>query len=238
MPELAVTIPNVPQEDRDQRSRLQYELGEPTYSEPAGVDRALCSVAQFVLALCAHRCAVDFSDCRCHRFHRRRDRTALRGHHELRQIDGSAGGQNHGGGGVHFTRAPQSSASMGSNNGRCAGLFDHRSAANGEREGPNSAGRKPRQTKNVVANRYHHFLSCPPVDCGTPVCESDPHLVAAGVGRSRSGVGLDYGCPDYLFGVRLCVAKSRVASAGSVAWLLARDLAIPPKAGAVLKLLT
>ena len=55
MPELAVTMPNVPHEGRDQRSRLQYELGEPTYSEPTGVDGALCSVAQFILALCAHR---------------------------------------------------------------------------------------------------------------------------------------------------------------------------------------
>ena len=186
MPDLAVKVPNVPHEDRDRRSRLQYELGEPTYSEPAGVDGALCSVAQFVLALCAHRRTRDFSDCRSHRFHRWRDRTALRSHHELRQIDGSAGGQNHGGGGVHFTCSFESSAGMGGNN-RCGARFsDHGSAANGERQGTNSAGRKPRQTKDVVANRYHHFFSRPPVDCGTPL--RDMRRPRGGCGRGAKPV--------------------------------------------------
>ena len=42
-------------------------------------------------------------------------------------------------------------------------------------------------------------------------------MVAAGMGPSRSSVGLGYGCIDAVFGGRLCVAKSRVADTGSVA---------------------
>ena len=39
------------------------------------------------------------------------------------------------------------------------------STDDGKRQGANSACRKPRQTKDVMANRYHHFLSRSPVDC-------------------------------------------------------------------------
>ncbi len=56
-----------------------------------------------------------------------------------------------------------------------------------------------------------------PAESGTASCEWDTHLVAAGVERSRSRVDLDYRCPDPLFGAWLCVAKSRVARARSVA---------------------
>ena len=39
---------------------------------------------------------------------------------------------------------------------------DHGSTDDGKRQGANSARRKPRQTKDVMANRYHHFLSRSP----------------------------------------------------------------------------
>src|SRR5262249_10231851 len=83
----------------------QDELGEPNYFGPACVDGSFRGGAQFLLAVRAHRRAGDFSDRGPDGFYRWRDRSALRVDYEFWEVDGPAGGQNHGRGGVHFTRA-------------------------------------------------------------------------------------------------------------------------------------
>src|SRR4029453_8521678 len=51
----------------------------------------------------------------------------------------------------------------------------------------------------------------------TPLRERNIHVVASGVGRSRTGAGLDYGGPNDLFRLHLYLAKPRFACAPSIA---------------------
>jgi len=87
--------------------------------------------------------------------------------------------------GIHFTRSSESRASMGSNNHCGAGFSDHRSAANGERQGANSASGKSRANKKRRGKSSPSFFSSPSCQLRNYICEWDAHLVVAGVGRSR-----------------------------------------------------
>src|SRR5260370_31768989 len=93
------------------------------------------------------------------RFRRWRDRATLRVCYEFRQIDGPAGGQNPGGGGVYLTGSAQSYSGLGCNHGGGARFSNHRPADDGERERKGFAGRNARQTENFLAGRGGNFLS-------------------------------------------------------------------------------
>src|SRR5262249_38614852 len=100
-----------------------------------------------------------FSDRGDKRFHRRRNRASLRIRDELWQTDGPAGGQNHGGGGIHFASPTQSGTGMGRDHGGRTRFSDYWFANDGGRERKNLAGGKIRETKNFVASSHGNFLS-------------------------------------------------------------------------------
>src|SRR5438270_1934267 len=77
----------------------------------------------------------------------------------ISQIDGPAGGQNPGGGGVYLTGSAQGGSGVGGNDSGGTRFSNHRPADDGERERKGFAGRNARQTENFLAGRDGNFLS-------------------------------------------------------------------------------
>src|SRR5260370_4903115 len=137
----------------------QNELCESTNAQPIVADSYLRRCAEFVVAIRAHLRAGDFYRGGVDRFRRWRDRAPLRVCYEFRQIDGPAGGQNPGGGGVYLTGSAQGGSGVGGNDSGGARFSNHRPSNDCERERKGFAGRKARQTENFLAGRDGNFLS-------------------------------------------------------------------------------
>src|SRR5260370_39680494 len=137
----------------------QNELCESTNAQPMVADSYLCRWAKFVVAIRTQLRAGDFYRGRVDRFRRWRDRAPLRVCYEFRQIDGPAGGQNPGGGGVYLTGSAQGGSGVGGNDSGGARFSNHRPADDGERERKGFAGRNGRQTENLLAGCKGNFFS-------------------------------------------------------------------------------
>ena len=135
------------------------ELGKPLNAQPARAHDLFCGGVKFLLGVRTHRRAAHFPDRRRDGFHRWRNRPPLRFHHEFRQINGSAGRQDHDGGGVHLARATQGHSGLGCDDGCGARFFDYRFALDGEREGSGPTSGTARQTEDLVADHHRDFFS-------------------------------------------------------------------------------
>ena len=139
--------------------QLQYELGESINAEPIGADNYVRRGAEFVVAVRADAGPGYFSARRYKRLRRWRNRAPLRDRDGFWQIDGPAGGQNHGRSGFYFAGTAEGSSSLGGDDSGRARFSNHWPPDDGKRERKGFAGRNARQAKNFLAGGDGNLLS-------------------------------------------------------------------------------
>ena len=136
------------------------------------------------------------------------------------QADGSAGRQDHDGGGLHFAGAAESDSGVGGDDRGRARLSDHGIAADGEFEGPGSAGGtlgKHKTSWQIVTVIF--FLVLLAVR-ELRYADDQSDWWQRAWKRRRGRAGLDYRGTDALLRTRLRLAASEsVVATDRVNWL-------------------